>query len=241
MRSISLTFHDALCLRVIEVHLGQTWLQCERADPESSMLDLISNHVDPGKIKLPKSHSHGLRAPRSLCLAHAGLPQLLALVGVARSQRGVGRCRIRIRLARPTPWPLGGRWGRHRVARVSDYRHAYASLAYSNREKITASVKNIRNKSCIGFLMRRTLFWLTTDARCDEVRMAGRKAATVAPRGLGCGDRPVRGRTAHEFSLPSSNVPHAHHSSLSAYMRPPCNQTRVQVVAWCGVHGVTRL
>ena len=70
--------------------------------------------------------------------------------------------------------------------------------------------------------------------------MAARKAASVAPRGLGCGDRPARGRAAYDSFVPSPNVPHAHRSSLSTSVRPPCKQTRAQVVVhWCGVHDFT--
>ena len=69
------------------------------------------------------------------------------------------------------------------------------------------------------------------------VRMAARRAASVAPRGLGCGDRPARGRAAYDSFVPSPNVPHAHRSSLSTSVRPPCKQPRAQVVVhWCGVH-----
>ena len=68
-------------------------------------------------------------------------------------------------------------------------------------------------------IWRRNLFWMTkrvhaTRRSCEG--MAAREAAHASRPSSWCGDRSRRTRLVHGFSVPPSDFPHAHGSSLSA-------------------------
>ena len=78
-------------------------------------------------------------------------------------------------------------------------------------------------------IWRRNLFWMTKRVHATRRSCEGMAAREAAARPSSwCGDRSRRTRLVHGFSVPPSDFPHAHGSSLSAptSLVPQCRRVQ---------------